>query len=90
MSIISTDFGIQIDCREQHPQKTSEESVRSFESDSKMTADRDVHPLKQSLPIISTDFGIQIDCREEQCRNEPGSIVVNSEAGSNSTSLRFQ
>jgi hypothetical protein len=64
--------------------KNARDSTRdSLERDSNLTVERDLHPLKQLLPIISTEEGIQIDESDEQYSNAEASIHDSLEPDSN-------
>jgi hypothetical protein len=55
-------------------EKTSSSIRRSFDPDSKLTAEIDLHRAKQDLQRISTEEGIQIDFSDEQTDNALSSI----------------
>jgi hypothetical protein len=70
----SIDEGIQIDERDEH-QKNADSSIdESFEPDSNVIVERDVHREKHSLQSFSTDEGIQIDESDEHRENAAVSI----------------
>jgi hypothetical protein len=56
---------MQIDFRAEHPENAHSPKLDSLLSSSKVTLEREVHPLKHSLAIVSTDDGTQIDFSAE-------------------------
>jgi hypothetical protein len=79
-----------MDIREESSAKHSEESCRSFDSDSNTgkTVDREEQYLKQSFPTFSIDFGMEMDMSEEHERNVSEEILVSPQPDSKTTVVR--
>jgi hypothetical protein len=58
--------GKQIDESDEQYKNDKCSIIESFESGSKVTAERDTHSAKQDWPSFSTKEGMQIDASEKQ------------------------
>jgi hypothetical protein len=65
LPIFSIEEGMEIECNPRFI-KSSEQSLRSFDPDSKTTVVICLHSLKQFWPILSTDDGMQMDSKNAQ------------------------
>jgi hypothetical protein len=89
---ISTELGMQIDCKK-HNLKHDLSIRFNFDPDSNM---KDIilfgfhqQPLKHDLHIISTELGMQIVCNEQH-RKHDSSIRFNRDSDSNEIDCRFE
>jgi hypothetical protein len=76
---------MQIDESDEQPQNADCSMDESLESDSNVTVERDLHPMKQVSPTLSTDEGMQIDESDEQSPNANFSMDESLEPDSNVT-----
>jgi hypothetical protein len=61
-----TDEGMQIDESDEQYKNADSSMNESLEPDSNVTAERDLHPWKQSGPSLSTEDGMQMDESDKQ------------------------
>jgi hypothetical protein len=74
--IISGDAGMQNDFNDEHPRNAAPSIRVSFDPDSKVNDESDVHQQKEPTQRTSTDAGIHIILSDEQEANEFSSIRV--------------
>jgi hypothetical protein len=82
-SIVGNEGGRQSDFNDEQPESASASIRVSFDSDSKVNDERDLHEEKDLSPTNSTDAGRQIDFNDEQAWNANFSIRISFEPDSN-------
>jgi hypothetical protein len=82
---ISTEEGMKIDENNEQPENADSAIDESWEIDSNVTVERDLHPDKHDLPSISTEEGMKIDESDEQSWNADSAIDESWESDSKIT-----
>jgi hypothetical protein len=73
---------MQIDCIDEQQENACDSIRVSFETDSKVIDESNLHDSKHRLQRVSTEAGMQIDRNDEQSENAFASIRVSFEPDS--------